>query len=63
MVNQNKISQNKNNNKDNIIAKLKGALIKRDSVNPSNVKETDLLGYFEGVLPTIIGHPDANLED
>lgn len=56
--------QNKNdNNKDNMISKLIRGLIGRHPVNPPNTKKTELLGYLEGVLPTVGDHPDFNLED
>ena len=58
------INQNKNdNNKDNMVGKLIQGVIRRHPVNPPNTKETELLGYFRGVLPTIKDHPDVNLED
>ena len=38
-------------------------MIERDPFNSPDTKETDLLGYFVGVLPTMTDHPDANLED
>lgn len=63
-MNQNKNKNNNNSkNKDNIVVKLKRVLIERDPFNSPDTKETDLLGYFVGVLPTMTDHPDANLED
>lgn len=38
-------------------------MIERDPFNSPDTKETDLLGYFVGVLLTMTNHPDANLED
>lgn len=65
-MNQNK-NKNSNNNsskeKDNIVVKLKRVLIEQYPFNSPDTKETDLLGYFAGVLPTMTNHPDANLED
>ena len=63
-MNQNKNKKNNNSkDKDNIVVKLKSVMIERDPFNSPDTKETDLLGYFVGVLPTMTDHPDANLED
>ena len=59
-MNQNKDNQN------NIIAKIKHTLSKQDSTNyrkNEKKEEPELLGYFVGALPTMITHPDDNLED
>lgn len=62
--NKNKNENNNNSkNKDNIVVKLKRVMIERDPFNSPGTKETDLLGYFVGALPTMITHPDDNLED
>ena len=56
-------NQNNNDSKDNIVVKVKFVMTEHYPFNLPNTEESDLLGYFVGVLPSTTDYSDANLEE